>query len=156
MRLLAAICLVAAALCLPPGLLLPVMELKRLVFLTDTPSIIDLVVGLWSAGDIVLAMIVVMVSVLFPAMKLVAVNVLLVRDHAHRHNGTLGTIVGILSKWSMLDVMLVALAIFAAKTSGLATAVSMPGLWFFTLSALLAACAATLAKRATTPHTDQP
>ena len=38
-----------------------------------------------------------------------------------------------LSNWSMLDVVLVALVIFAAKTSGLATAFTQPGLWFFAL-----------------------
>ena len=42
-----------------------------------------------------------------------------------------------LSNWSMLDVVLVALVIFAAKTSGLATAFTRPGLWFFAASAML-------------------
>ncbi len=37
----------------------------------------------------------------------------------------------------MLDVVLVALVIFAAKTSGLATAFTQPGLWFFAASAVL-------------------
>lgn len=46
-----------------------------------------------------------------------------------------------MSKWSMLDVVLVALVIFAAKTSGLAKAFTMPGLWFFAASAILTAAA---------------
>ena len=53
-----------------------------------------------------------------------------------------------LSNWSMLDVVLVALVIFAAKTSGLATAATKPGLWFFAASALLTAVASALARRA--------
>ena len=52
-----------------------------------------------------------------------------------------------LSNWSMLDVVLVALVIFAAKTSGLATAFTQPGLWFFAVSAVLTAAASALAKR---------
>ena len=46
----------------------------------------------------------------------------------------------------MLDVVLVALVIFAAKTSGLATASTQPGLWFFAASVILTAAASTLAK----------
>ena len=41
----------------------------------------------------------------------------------------------------MLDVLLVALVIFAAKTSGLAAAITQPGLWFFAASTVLAAVA---------------
>jgi paraquat-inducible protein A len=47
----------------------------------------------------------------------------------------------VLSKWSMMDVLLVALVVFAAKTSGLAAAVSQPGVWFYALSTLLVAAA---------------
>ena len=54
-----------------------------------------------------------------------------------------------LSNWSMLDVVLVALVIFAAKTSGLATAFTKPGLWFFAASAVLTATASALAKERT-------
>jgi paraquat-inducible protein A len=43
--------------------------------------------------------------------------------------------------------MLVALVIFAVKTSGLATAATKLGLWFFAASALLGAGASALAKR---------
>ena len=52
-----------------------------------------------------------------------------------------------LSNWSMLDVVLVALVIFAARTSRLATAFAQPGLWFFAGSALLTATASTLLKQ---------
>ena len=46
----------------------------------------------------------------------------------------------------MLDVLLVALVIFAAKTSGLAAAFTQPGLWLFTASAVLTAVASALEK----------
>ena len=38
----------------------------------------------------------------------------------------------------MMDVMLVAIVVFAAKSSGLANAVSQPGLWFYAASTLIA------------------
>ena len=51
----------------------------------------------------------------------------------------------------MLDVVLVALVIFAAKTSGLATAFTKPGLWFFAASVVLTATASAFVKRADEP-----
>lgn len=47
-------------------------------------------------------------------------------------------LVPFLSKWSMMDVLLVAIVIFAAKTSGLAEAFTQPGLWFYAASSMLA------------------
>jgi paraquat-inducible protein A len=43
----------------------------------------------------------------------------------------------VLGKWSMMDVMLVAIVIVAAKTSGMASAFTQPGLWFYAASAIM-------------------
>ena len=48
----------------------------------------------------------------------------------------------------MMDVLLVALVIFAAKTSGLANAFAQSGMWFYAGSAISGAIAAALLKRA--------
>jgi paraquat-inducible protein A len=53
-------------------------------------------------------------------------------------------LLGAVSKWSMMDVLLVALVIFAAKTSGLADAFTQPGLWFYATSVATAAIATVL------------
>ena len=52
-----------------------------------------------------------------------------------------------LSQWSMVDVVLVVPAIFAAGTSGLAVAGTMPGPWFYAGSAALALGAHALGRR---------
>ena len=52
-----------------------------------------------------------------------------------------------LANWAMMDVVRVALVIFAAKTSGLATAFTLPGLWFFALSVVLTVGASALLRR---------
>ena len=57
------------------------------------------------------------------------------------NGGALPKWVNLLSKWSMMDVLLVALVVFAAKTSGLATAISQPGIWFYALSVVALAVA---------------
>ena len=56
-------------------------------------------------------------------------------------------LLSMVSKWSMLDVMLVALVLFAAKTSGLAAAAILPGLWFYAAATLSTAFAASLCTR---------
>jgi paraquat-inducible protein A len=45
--------------------------------------------------------------------------------------------VPLLTKWSMMDVMLVAIVIAAAKTSGLANAFTEAGLWCYAGAALM-------------------
>ena len=49
-----------------------------------------------------------------------------------------------LAKWSMMDVLLVALVIFGAKTSGIATAIAQPGIWFYAAAAILSVVGAEL------------
>jgi paraquat-inducible protein A len=126
----------AATMSLALGLVLPVMRLERLYFFSDTPTILGLVAGLWGDGDWALALLVGLFSVVFPVLKL---SLLAWREAGyHVPEGAFGRALPHLSKWSMIDVMLVAIAIFAAKSSGLASAVAQPGLWFYAASALIA------------------
>ena len=128
---------------------------QRIVFLTvvsvlflcfglllDRPS--GIVAGLWTGGDYLLAALIALFSLVFPTVKL-ALLALSAADPDGREPPAWAKA---LSNWSMLDVVLVALVIFATKTSGLATAQTLPGLWFFTLSVVLTAfSSAWLARR---------
>lgn len=153
MRALSGLLLATAAFCLALGITLPLLEMERLFFLTDRPSLIDVIAGLWSNGDALLAAIIALASVVFPVAKIAALQFTLAlsatpaKDHPAWAR-PMDRAVGFFTKWSMLDVMLVALAIFAARTSSLAAAVSQPGLWFFAGSALASAVAAHLVQRA--------
>ena len=125
------------------GLVLPMAEFERLFVLTERPSLVTIVAGLWSGGDWLLAAVVALFSVFFPATKLAVLH-----SAAYApHRTELVARVGLLSKWSMMDVLVVALAVFAAKTSGLASAAALPGLWFYAAAALLSALAAALIKK---------
>jgi len=134
--------LFAATLCFGFGLVLPIAEFERLFFLTERPSLVAVVTGLWADGDWLLAAVVGLFSVLFPALKLAVLHVAAYAPH----RAALVARVGLLSKWSMMDVLVVALAVFAAKTSGLGSAAAQPGLWFYAGAALLSALAAALIK----------
>ncbi|MCX8572156.1 paraquat-inducible protein A [Aminobacter sp. MET-1] len=148
MRSLLPLILFAASICFSLGIVLPLIHVDRLYFFSDEPSLIGMIAALWSGGDWLLAAVVALFSVAFPSMKLG-----LLHNAAYGRSGA-----GIpgwfraLSNWSMLDVILVALVIFAAKTSGLATAFTKPGLWFFAASVVLTATASAMIKRAPRPE----
>jgi len=127
--------LVLAPLCLALGLTLPLMRFETLYFFSNTPSLLEIVVSLWRGGDQVLAGLVFLLSILFPVVKLIGVAAEAIGGPAG--DGLLHRLVPYLAKWSMMDVMLVAIVIFAAKTSGLASAVTQPGLWFYAGSAIM-------------------
>ena len=150
---LSGLLLAIAAFCLALGITLPLLEMERLFVLTDRPSLVDVVAGLWSGGDPLLATIIALASIIFPIAKIAALHLALAlsatpQDTHPQWARPIDRAVGFFTKWSMLDVMLVALAIFAARTSGLATAISQPGLWFFAGSALASAAGAYMVQRA--------
>ncbi|MBW6421398.1 paraquat-inducible protein A [Rhizobium sp. XQZ8] len=125
-----------AAVCLVLGLFLPIIRFDTLYFFEETPSLIELVDALFRDGDIALSLVVGLFSIAFPVVKLAGIGLQLWGRGGE--NGFLRRVMPHLSKWSMMDVMLVAIVVFAAKSSGLASAVSQPGLWFYAASTLIA------------------
>ncbi len=126
------------------GLTQPLMRFERLYFLEDRPSLLGMIQGLYEEGDALLAAIVALFSIGFPAAKILLIHLVVMTGGKARSLALLSTV----SKWSMLDVMLVALVLFAAKTSGLAAAAILPGLWFYAAATVSTAVAASLCARA--------
>jgi hypothetical protein len=84
-----------------------------------------------------LAVIVALVSIVLPVCKMIGLAV-----EATAAGGGTGSwfyrhAVPYLSKWSMMDVLLVAIVIAAAKTTGLADAFTQPGLWCYAASTII-------------------
>ena len=94
-------------------------------------------------GDWLISALVALFSVAFPAAKLLVLHIAAHSPDKMRWVER----VSILSKWSMADVLIVALAIFAAKTSGLAAAATQAGIWFYAGATLLSAITAILLTR---------
>lgn len=136
MNLLRPLLLVLAAIFLALGLFLPIIRFERLYFFSETPSLVELVAVLFREGDLALSLVVGLFSIVFPIVKLAGLTVQLSGRAAVA--GFFRRAMPHLSKWSMMDVMLVAIVVFAAKSSGLAVAVSQPGLWFYAASAIIA------------------
>lgn len=136
-----------AAIFLSLGLTLPIMRFDSFYFFSETPSLIDIVSSLWMSSDVLLAILVGGFSILFPILKLTALALDAPRGQGQSARRRFRHFMPYLSKWSMMDVMLVAIVVFAAKTSGLATAIAQPGLWFYAGSTLISGMALPLVDR---------
>lgn len=152
MRNMKAILLVAAPFLLALGLVLPLVRFEKLYFFSETPSLLAIILSLWQTGDGLLAAIVALVSIALPVLKMFSLAVEAISD---REGGT-GTfffnhIVPQLSRWSMMDVLLVAIVIAAAKTSGLASAFTQPGLWCYAGSTIISGLLHSLLRKASGP-----
>lgn len=145
MRVFIPLLLLAASLCLAFGLVLPLMRLDRLYFFSQSPSVLGLVAGLWQDREIMLALVVGLFSIVFPVVKLAVLHTAAF-GRCDTEESAVPVWLKTLGKWSMLDVLVVALVIFAAKTSGFATAFTQPGLWFFAASTLFSSIAASRLK----------
>lgn len=138
----------AAAACLVLGLTLPVVKLTRLYFWTDTHSITSIISALYHTGEVFLAVIIFLFSIFFPVFKLIYIAMAgtLVTFHPARRNLWFRRIEW-LGKWSMLDVLVLALLIFYAKSTDLTDAVALPGIYFFAGSVVLTMLAYSLVNR---------
>lgn len=130
------ILLLVASIAFGLGISLPLIRFEKFFIFEETPSLLDVVWGLWEQDNPGLAVLVGLFSLVFPVIKLFTIF------ESALGSGRFPAWAGILSKWSMMDVLLVAILIFAAKTSGVAAAVSQPGVWFYALSSIATACAA--------------
>jgi paraquat-inducible protein A len=147
MTILTAILLLVSAMFFGLGITLPIFHMEKLYFFEETPSIISLIHSLWSEDSTLIALAVLLFSVVFPLTKLMIVFVTAFAPQTELAHSPAIKWAGVLSKWSMMDVLLVALVIAAAKSSGMANAIVQPGLWFYALSAVTGAVAAALLKR---------
>lgn len=137
--------LILAVLFLPLGLSLPVLETTQFWVFKSTYSLIDTVRALIEEDEPVLAGLITLFSFVTPALKAAAATVLHVR-RAGSAAGPLARWVERLGKWSLTDVLVVALLIVLASQTGLELA-SNPGLWFFAASGILLMIASELIVR---------
>lgn len=137
--------LIVALAFLPLGLILPVLETTRLWVFKSSYSLIDTVHALIQEGEFALGALIALFSLLTPALKALAVTALHLRPASSGESG-LARWVDRLGKWSLTDVLVVALLIVLASGTGLDLAAE-PGLWFFASSAVLLMIASDLVVR---------
>jgi len=137
-KFLLSLTIMAAAVCLVLGVTLPIVKLEQLYIFTDEHSLVSIVSALYQDNELFLSAIIVIFSIFIPVLKLVYLLAAATipdddtqgRDHILKRMEWLG-------KWSMLDVLILALMIFYTKSSGIANATSLPGIYLFTASVAL-------------------
>ncbi|MCC5997392.1 MAG: paraquat-inducible protein A [Oceanicaulis sp.] len=134
----------------PLGVTLPVMETTRFWFFKDSYSLLGAVAKLLEAGEWRLGAIIALFSIGAPVAKMAMVAALHARP-AGGHGGWLARWVERLGKWSLTDVLVVAMLIVIWSGGGMVSVVSQPGLWFFALSAVCLMLASGLTVRDLAP-----
>ncbi len=137
-RFLLSLAIIGASVCLALGISLPIIKLTKFVFWTTEHSLLSTVNILIRDGQLFLGFTVLLFSIVFPLVKLLYLLLVstLPRADIARLRPQLRALEW-LGKWSMHDVLVLALTIFFIKSQGLYDAASLYGVYFFTAGVLL-------------------
>jgi paraquat-inducible protein A len=137
-RFLLSLAIIGASVCLALGITLPIIRLTKYVFWTTEHSLLSTVQSLIKDGQYFLGITVFVFSILFPIVKLLYLLLIstLPQTEIVRLRPQLRALEW-LGKWSMHDVLVLALTIFFIKSQGLYDAASLWGVYFFTAGVLL-------------------
>jgi paraquat-inducible protein A len=134
-RLLLGLAIIGASIALALGISLPSIKLTKFYFFSTEYSLISTVQSLLERRQYFVGALVLVFSILLPAFKILYLVILttmptetLVRQY--RRLRALEWI----GKWSMHDVLVLALMIFFVKSQGIYDATSLSGVYFFTLA----------------------
>jgi len=137
-RFLLASALVAASVCLALGVSLPIIRLTRFVFFTSDHSLISAVNALVRSGQAFIGLVILVFGIFLPVIRLLYLLLLalLPEQELIRLSRQLRALEWI-GKWSMHDVLVLALSICFLKSQAGYDARSLSGLYFFVASVLL-------------------
>ena len=116
---------------LAAGLSLPLLQTEQLLFWKSTYSVWTGVVSLWMQREYVLATILFTFSMVFPILKLAALTCIWFGPMRRAERERWLHWLGVLGKWSMLDVFIVAILIVVVKIGPLAKVNPRPGVYIF-------------------------
>ncbi len=137
-RFFLSLTILAASVCLALGITLPILKLTQFAFWETEHSLLSTVGVLLRDGQTFLGGVVLVFSVLLPVTKLLyllLVSTLPPTEIVRQHRRLRA--LEWLGKWSMHDVLVLALTIFFVKSQGVYDAASLNGVYFFTAAVLL-------------------
>ena len=137
-RFLLSLAIIGASVCLALGVSLPIIKLTRYVFWSTEHSLLSTVNVLIRDGQHFLGLTVLAFSIVFPVFKLLYLLLVstLPASEIRRQQKRLKALEW-LGKWSMHDVLVLALTIFFIKSQGVYDAASLNGVYFFTAAVVL-------------------
>ncbi len=128
---------VLSAILLGAGLSLPVLTVQKL-WESNSFSIWTGILNMWYAKEYFLASVIFFFSIVFPIAKLAILFVTWFTPLKENDRKQILLFLGLLGKWSMLDVFVTAIMLVWLKLGPLANAEAEIGIYFFAVSILLA------------------
>ncbi len=124
--------------CLALGITMPIIKLTQFYFWTSQHSLLSTVEVLLKDGQWFLGLTVLVFSIVFPVLKLLYLLLVstLPNEEIVRQHWRLRALEW-LGKWSMHDVLVLALMIFFIKSQGVYDATSLNGVYFFTAAIVM-------------------
>lgn len=120
------------------GIVAPMMSVEQFWVFTETFSLITGALRLFTSGEVLLGVIVVAFSVVFPVWKLWTLHRVWRRTRADEIEGDRRlTLLVQLGRWSMLDVFLVAVVAAIVKLGALVEVQVHAGIYFFATSVII-------------------
>ncbi|MCH9806211.1 MAG: paraquat-inducible protein A [Alphaproteobacteria bacterium] len=137
-RFLLSLAILGASVCLALGITLPVIKMTSFMFWTSQHSLLSTVEVLLLDGQWFLGLTVLIFSIVFPILKLLYLLLIstLPNEEIVRQRWRLRALEW-LGKWSMHDVLVLALMIFFIKSQGVYDASSLNGVYFFTAAIVM-------------------
>jgi paraquat-inducible protein A len=120
------------------GIILPAIRFTTVYVWKNEHSIGSILLALWQNDEIFLCMVIGAFSIVFPFFKLLYLLTLVTSpdmDHEFRVKSVAA--MEWLGRYSMTDVMVLALIVFYVNSSGYTAAQPEPGIYFFMASALM-------------------
>jgi paraquat-inducible protein A len=137
-RFLLSLAILGASVCLALGITMPIIKMTSFVFWTSQHSLLSTVEVLLLDGQWFLGLTVLVFSIVFPILKLLYLLLVstLPNEEIVRQHWRLRALEW-LGKWSMHDVLVLALMIFFIKSQGVYDASSLNGVYFFTAAIVM-------------------
>jgi len=130
---------------LAAGLAMPAVRVTRLRLVDETLSVLSGIGDLWQGGSWPLAIVIALFSVAFPIAKLVLAAWQWFAPHTRR--GVLQALAAGAGKWSMLDVLVVAIVVASMQGGFLVRLRPEIGIYLFGTSTLIATALTRLIER---------
>ncbi len=128
------ILIILSGLLLIGGLAMPLMNVEKMVFWQNDYSVVTGIVGLFQQKEYFLGLILIFFCLIFPVVKITTLWILWVSDFDERTRNNVLEWLGLLGKWSMLDVFVVAILIVAVKLGPMASVTPKIGVYIFCLA----------------------
>jgi len=129
------------------ALLTPFLVMKKLIFFEEAYTLLHSIGKMWEGGHYLLAAVIFAFSVVFPFLKLATLLWVWFIPMAHPTRHRTLWLVGVLGKWSMLDVFIVALLILLSTSRAVFDAQPRIGVYLFTAAIVLSLVASVLIER---------